>query len=591
MSNGNASASFFENGTATQFEYCYQMYPEVLKLKAEKRSKKPQELIRLDQWYQNELPKLIKARGKDAHMVYDELVQSMKWKQSRGKFYPQLSYLVKVNTPRAVVQETKKAFRKLPNLEQAITALSNLKGVGTTMASALLAAAAPDSAPFMADECLMAIPEIEGIDYTTKEYLNFVNHIQSTVERLNAEVGGETPHWSPHRVELALWSHYVANDLSPEMLDDMPAPGATASSGNTVAGGAGNLSTNGSLGKSSKVLDGDDTNDGVAVDLDDESLGAGGRNTATESETENENTNPAVLTGDAKINNSNSNSNSNAAGVVGALQDGDSNFVSNDSTSQEPIIDDNDGTTQTTATTTSTEDGEPAMSLGIGIGIGIGIGMGVSGGGTPLASDSESNLEAPLKANSLTSLNQPAAAAAAPAQPTSHAPSQQPHNNNKQITNNGQVASPGTEAGSAGAVPEVKPASKVGVAANGNGNGNGVLGDGEDEDEEELEEEDEDENENEAEIEADESNSSNGIVRDSKLQQLQQVVATNKAEAAETETAAAAAAAAAAGDDGVVVAAIGQKRSALHCDMELKNAGGGGGVGEKSPELKKLRSE
>jgi len=31
--------------------------------------------------------------------------------------------------------ETKKAFRKLPNLEQAITALSNLKGVGTTMAS------------------------------------------------------------------------------------------------------------------------------------------------------------------------------------------------------------------------------------------------------------------------------------------------------------------------------------------------------------------------------------------------------------------------------------------------------------------------
>lgn len=36
--------------------------------------------------------------------------------------------------------ETKKAFRKLPNLEQAITALSNLKGVGTTMASGNLTA-------------------------------------------------------------------------------------------------------------------------------------------------------------------------------------------------------------------------------------------------------------------------------------------------------------------------------------------------------------------------------------------------------------------------------------------------------------------
>lgn len=105
----------------------------------------------------------------------------------RGKFYPQLSYLVKVNTPRAVMAETKKAFKKLPNLEQAITALSNLKGVGTTMASALLAAASPENAPFMADECLMAIPEIEGIDYTTKEYLNFVQHIQHTVERLNKQ--------------------------------------------------------------------------------------------------------------------------------------------------------------------------------------------------------------------------------------------------------------------------------------------------------------------------------------------------------------------------------------------------------------------
>ncbi|XP_063223548.1 uncharacterized protein LOC134531679 isoform X2 [Bacillus rossius redtenbacheri] len=146
----------------------------------------------------------------------------MKWKQTRGKFYPQLSYLVKVNTPRAVMMETKKAFRKLPNLEQAITALSNLKGVGTTMASALLAAAAPEQAPFMADECLMAIPEIEGIDYTTKEYLNFVQHIQTTVARLNREANNGI--WNPHRVELALWTHYVASEMQPELLDSIPGP-------------------------------------------------------------------------------------------------------------------------------------------------------------------------------------------------------------------------------------------------------------------------------------------------------------------------------------------------------------------------------
>lgn len=50
-----------------------------------------------------------------------------------------------------------------------------------------MAAAAPDKAPFMAEECLKAIPAIEGIDYTAKEYMNFVDHIQNTVDRLNSE--------------------------------------------------------------------------------------------------------------------------------------------------------------------------------------------------------------------------------------------------------------------------------------------------------------------------------------------------------------------------------------------------------------------
>lgn len=138
------------------------------------------------------------------------------------------------------MMETKKAFRKLPNIEQAITALSNLKGVGTTMASALLAAATPEAAPFMADEVLKAIPDIEGIDYTTREYLKFVTHVESTRNRLNQECGSEE--WTAHswvaqskfllltfifffpfsRVELTVWTHSVANDIKPELLKDMP---------------------------------------------------------------------------------------------------------------------------------------------------------------------------------------------------------------------------------------------------------------------------------------------------------------------------------------------------------------------------------
>ncbi|XP_050298243.1 uncharacterized protein LOC126737395 [Anthonomus grandis grandis] len=223
MATAQATAKFFTHGTCEQYEQVLKLYPQALRLKADNKAKKPEELIKLDNWYQNELPKKIKARGKDAHMIHEELVQTMKWKQIRGKFYPQLSYLVKVNTPRMVIQETKKAFRKLPNLEQAITALGNLKGVGTTMASALLAAASPESAPFMADECLMAIPDIEGIDYTTKEYLKFAQHIGSVAQRLNAgaERLGTATKWSPHKVELAIWTHYIVSELKPELLDDV----------------------------------------------------------------------------------------------------------------------------------------------------------------------------------------------------------------------------------------------------------------------------------------------------------------------------------------------------------------------------------
>ncbi|XP_014367748.2 uncharacterized protein LOC106718229 isoform X2 [Papilio machaon] len=155
-------------------------------------------------------------------MIHEELVQLMKWKQARGRFYPQLSYLIKVNTPRAVMQETKKAFKKLPNIESAMTALSNLKGVGTATASALLAAASPEIAPFMADECIQAIPEMEGSDYTAKEYLNFVKHIRNVCDRLNKEQNGCGKKWSPHMVELALWTHNIVSDLQPQLLGKEP---------------------------------------------------------------------------------------------------------------------------------------------------------------------------------------------------------------------------------------------------------------------------------------------------------------------------------------------------------------------------------
>lgn len=51
-----------------------------------------------------------------------------------------------------VKSSSQKAFQSLPDISKAISELSKLKGVGPATASAVLAAYAPDVAPFMSDE-------------------------------------------------------------------------------------------------------------------------------------------------------------------------------------------------------------------------------------------------------------------------------------------------------------------------------------------------------------------------------------------------------------------------------------------------------
>ena len=91
-----------------------------------------------------------------------------------------------------------------------------------------VAAGAPEVAPFMADECLLSMPGFAGgsIKYNMQEYLSFVDNINSCVERLNRE--GSTSPWTPHKVEQAIWTHYVAHKLQPELLDNIP-PKSTVS--------------------------------------------------------------------------------------------------------------------------------------------------------------------------------------------------------------------------------------------------------------------------------------------------------------------------------------------------------------------------
>lgn len=141
----------------------------------------------------------------------------------RDKLSSKLVTLIQCNRNRDVMVETKKAFKKIPDLDQAIQALcNNLKGINVTMASAFLAAACPADAPYMSDECYAVLEGVEINLFTTVEYLSFVEHIKDAVKRLNASQEEEQKPWTMKNVEFALWAHIIVSKLSPSLLEEMP---------------------------------------------------------------------------------------------------------------------------------------------------------------------------------------------------------------------------------------------------------------------------------------------------------------------------------------------------------------------------------
>ena len=50
---------FFGKGTPNQYDFILAQYDQALRLKAESKSSKPENIIKQDKWYQNDLPKKI----------------------------------------------------------------------------------------------------------------------------------------------------------------------------------------------------------------------------------------------------------------------------------------------------------------------------------------------------------------------------------------------------------------------------------------------------------------------------------------------------------------------------------------------------
>ncbi|KAM4698309.1 uncharacterized protein WCC33_013879 [Rhinophrynus dorsalis] len=189
------------------------IYWDVISAKGVKQKK----LLMLDKWYQEELSSCISARPKK-YLTREELVKLMEWKLTRGKFRPRLQQLAASNPKEAVESCTGKAFNLLPDVSAAITELCQLKGIGPATASAILAAGVPELTAFMADEAVESVPGLIPVQYTLKHYLLFLEELRKKAVMLS-EASKEK--WTPHRVEICLWTWAVARKICPNLLESL----------------------------------------------------------------------------------------------------------------------------------------------------------------------------------------------------------------------------------------------------------------------------------------------------------------------------------------------------------------------------------
>ncbi|KAG2692434.1 hypothetical protein I3843_08G053500 [Carya illinoinensis] len=138
-------------------------------------------LISLDDFYCNQLPPILHQRNPNPYITTTELSTLMQWKLTRGKWRPRLLDFVSSLDEALVKSTSQKAFQSLPDVSKAVSELTVLKGVGPATASAILAAYAPDLAPFMSDE----------------------------------ELSSEGDTFTPSDVERALWSVAVGAKINP----------------------------------------------------------------------------------------------------------------------------------------------------------------------------------------------------------------------------------------------------------------------------------------------------------------------------------------------------------------------------------------
>lgn len=151
-----------------------------------------------DRWYRHDLRRAIGHRS-PPHVTRDEMVRVTEWKMSRGVWRARNLGLVKGNPADAVTKTSAEALARAPDPKAPIATLARLAGVGPATASAVAAAAFPQTYPFLDDLVAARVAGLGPVAYTLGYYARYADALRARAAALGDP-------WTPALVERAVWA-------------------------------------------------------------------------------------------------------------------------------------------------------------------------------------------------------------------------------------------------------------------------------------------------------------------------------------------------------------------------------------------------